>query len=92
MFGLSVMAVAFWTPIDEFFVNRADEAGNMSLLLPNQNELWLVLHAQAFAAFLISVFAFVTMWKSRPERANLQGGRRTSNQLCLPTQEHEPAP
>ncbi len=91
IFGLSVIAVVLWTPIDESFINRADQAGDISLLLPHQTGLWLVINAQTIAAFLISVFAFVTMWKSRTERSDLQSGRGASNQLRLPTQEHESA-
>lgn len=85
MLGLSLIAVAFWTPIDETFVNRADAAGNMSLLLPHQTGLWLVLHAQVFATFLISVFAFLSMWKSRTERSNTQSGPQPSDQLHTPS-------
>ncbi len=91
IFGLSVIAVVFWTPIDDTFVNRADAAGDMNRLLPHQTGLWLVLHALTFAAFLLSVFAFVTMWKSRPECAIVQRGRQPADQLRPPTQQHEPA-
>jgi len=81
MFVLSVMAVWFWTPIDESFVNRADAAGDMSLLLPHQTGVWLVLRAMSFVSFLVSVIAFVAMWKSRTDRTNVQSGRRASEQL-----------
>ncbi len=80
MLGLSVMALVFWTPIDDTFVNRADAAVDMSLLLPHQNGLWIVLHGLVFAAFLTSVLAFVSMWKSRTKRSNTQRDHPSSNQ------------
>ena len=43
--------------------------------------LWLVLNALTFVAFLISVFAFVTMWHSRPEHTNIENAGGTPRQL-----------
>jgi hypothetical protein len=81
---LSVVAVVFWTPIDDAFIDRAEAAGDMGLLLPHQHGLWVVLHALAFGAFLLSVFAFVLMWKSRPGRPSSPSGRQPSVQLHPP--------
>ncbi|WP_125610051.1 hypothetical protein [Specibacter cremeus] len=86
MFLLSVIAVAFWTPIDDSFVNRADAAGDISLLLPHQMGLWFVLHVLNFVAFLLSVFAFVTMWQSRRERPSVQSSSPEPDQLRAATQ------
>ena len=52
-------AAILWNPIDDDFINRADAAGwDMTMLLPHQMELSVLIHASVIATFALVVTAF----------------------------------
>jgi hypothetical protein len=60
------LAALLWNPIDEDFINRADDAGWVeSILLPHQMELTLLINASGVATFVLAVTTFFGMLASR---------------------------
>jgi hypothetical protein len=62
----SSAAAILWNPIDTDFITRADNAGwDMTMLLPHQMELSLVVNASVLISFVLVVTAFYGVLASR---------------------------
>lgn len=67
-------AAILWNPIDEEFVNRADDAGwDTTMLLPHQMELSLFVNASVLATLAVVVTSFFGVMASR-RRAKVAHG------------------
>ncbi|SDK48330.1 hypothetical protein SAMN04487913_101376 [Arthrobacter sp. ok362] len=67
-------AAILWNPIDTDFITRADNAGwDMTMLLPHQMELSLVVNASVLITFVLVATAFYGVLASRRRAKDSHG-------------------